>query len=391
MKLGPLPRFDPAIALAGLIGLLAVAYRLFTLRNLPNDHFMHMVWAQQLLAGDLPGRDFVDPGMPLTYAASAFVQYLRPGPFSEAVFTLALMAVAAAATTLLAARLSSSLALAFAAGAFVIAIRPRLDGYPKSLVPAITLLLIDRYQRAPNTRRLIAVAIWVALGTLFRHDLGVISGLAVLTGLVLTHYGDRASLTHALLVFTSATVLALLPYGIYVMSTEGLVEHVYAGIEFSKTDGHQFVFELPALLWAGGVTSWSTGDSAVLLSYLTLAALPLGAMCILHQGWKHPDAAIATKAAVLTTLALYAAFLLRHPITTRIPDLAAPLAVAIAWVGAEFISKPFARWTVVRSLATFAGILLTCGGVLLAADVGELGQRLIDADATRGPRAVYRR
>ena len=131
--------------------------------------------------------------MPLTYVASAFVQYLWPGPFSEAVFTLALMAVAAAATTLVAARLSSSFALAFAAGAFVIAIRPRLYGYPKSLVPAITLLLFDRYRRAPSTRRVIALAIWVALGTLFRHDLGVISGLAVLTGLVITHYRDRAS------------------------------------------------------------------------------------------------------------------------------------------------------------------------------------------------------
>src|SRR6185503_10825301 len=106
---------------------------------------------------------------------------------------------------------------------------------------------------------------------------------------------------------------------------------------------------------------------------------------------RNSDAAIATKTAVLTILALYAAFLLRHPITTRIPDLAAPLAVAIAWVGAEFIRRPFARWTVVRSVAAFAAVLLTCGGVLLAADVGELGQRLIDADANKGPRAVYRR
>ena len=86
------------------------------------------------------------------------------------------------------------------------------------------------------------------------------------------------------------------------MSTEGLVEHVRAGIEFSKTDGHQFVFELPRLLWVGGATPWSPGDSAVLLCYVTLAALPLGAICILHRGRKHLDAAIATKTAVLTIL-----------------------------------------------------------------------------------------
>ena len=392
MKLGAYRWYDPSIAAAGLIGIAAVVYRLFTLRSLPNDHFMHMVWAQQLLAGDLPGRDFVDPGMPLTYAASALVQYLRPGPFSEAALTLALMAVAAAAITLLAARLSSSLVIALSAGAFVIAIRPRLYSYPKILVPAVTLLLFDRYQRAPGTRHLIAVGICVAVGTLFRHDLGVIAGLAVLSGLVLTHYGDRASLTRATLVFTATTVLALLPYGIYVASTEGLLEHVRVGAEFAKTDEHQFAFELPALLWMGGAaTSWSAGDSAVLLSYVTLAAVPLGAVWLVYRGRTHSDAAIATKTAVLTTLALYAAFLLRHPITARIPDLAAPLAVSIAWFGAELIRGSFVRSVAVRLATAAAGILLTCGGVLLAGDAGDFGQRLIDADATRGPRAVYRR
>jgi hypothetical protein len=70
-----------------------------------------------------------------------------------------------------------------------------LYSYPKILVPAITLLLFDRYRRAPSTRRLIDIGIWVAVGALFRHDLGIISGLAVLTGLVLTHYGDRVSQT----------------------------------------------------------------------------------------------------------------------------------------------------------------------------------------------------
>ena len=78
---------------AAAVGMLAFGFRLVTLRDLTNDHYMHLAWAQQLLFGQLPGRDFVDPGMPLMYTLSAFVQHLWPGPFSEGVLTCLLLAV----------------------------------------------------------------------------------------------------------------------------------------------------------------------------------------------------------------------------------------------------------------------------------------------------------
>jgi hypothetical protein len=228
------------------------------------------------------------------------------------------------------------------------------------------------------------------VGTLFRHDLGIISGLAVLTGLVLTHYGDRPGLRRSILVFASTILLALLPYGIYVVSTEGLLEHLHAGVEFAKTDGHQFLRGLPALLGTPGARSWSSVDSAVFLAYLTVAALPLGTIWLLYERRTSSAAAIATKGAVLMTLALYAAFLLRHPIAARISDLAAPLAVVIALIGADLIRSPRERSTAIRSMTAVAGVLFTCGSLFLAGHAGELGERLVDADATR-PGAVYRR
>src|SRR6185369_2620954 len=91
-------------------GVLAFAYRVLVLRDLTNDHYMHLAWAQQLLFCQLPGRDFVDPGMPLMYTLSAFVQHLWPGPFSEGVITCLLLAVAASATCLVATELTGSLA-----------------------------------------------------------------------------------------------------------------------------------------------------------------------------------------------------------------------------------------------------------------------------------------
>src|SRR5215831_6491694 len=105
---------------AAAAGVLAFAFRLTVLHDLSNDHYMHLAWAQQLLFGELPGRDFVDPGMPLMYTLSAIVQHVWPGPFSEGVLTCVLLGIAAAATFLVVAELTGSLAFAVAATLFEI-------------------------------------------------------------------------------------------------------------------------------------------------------------------------------------------------------------------------------------------------------------------------------
>src|SRR6266545_7023504 len=79
-------------------GAIAFGFRLIDVRDLSNDHYMHLAWAQQVLFGELPGRDFVDPGMPLMYTLSAIVQWIWPGPFSEAAWSCVLIALAAMAT-----------------------------------------------------------------------------------------------------------------------------------------------------------------------------------------------------------------------------------------------------------------------------------------------------
>src|ERR1051325_8147913 len=78
--------------------LVSFLFRLALFHELSNDHYMHLAWAQQVLFGQLPGRDFVDPGMPLMYSLSAIVQWISPGPFNEALLTCALLALTAAVT-----------------------------------------------------------------------------------------------------------------------------------------------------------------------------------------------------------------------------------------------------------------------------------------------------
>ena len=79
-----------------LTGGLVFLFRLTSLRDLTNDHYMHLSWAQQVLLGSLPGRDFVDPGMPLAWGLSAIGQALSAGPFSEAVLSCAMFGLTAA-------------------------------------------------------------------------------------------------------------------------------------------------------------------------------------------------------------------------------------------------------------------------------------------------------
>src|SRR5262245_37337217 len=116
---------------------------------------MHMAWAQQLLFGELPGRDFVDPGMPLAYAISALAQWMRPGPFTELFLCAALMGIAAAATFAAASRLANSWVVGVAATLVEIGLQPRFYSYPKILVPAVALLLFQAYARRQTTGRLV--------------------------------------------------------------------------------------------------------------------------------------------------------------------------------------------------------------------------------------------
>src|SRR5258705_497488 len=132
-----------------------------------------LAWAQQLLFGELPGRDFVDPGMPLTYLISALVQMISPGPFSEAVACCIMLALAAAATFFVATGMTGSVAAGIGAALVEVALYPRLYSYPKILVPAVALLVIQRYLRQPDRLSLVLIALWTGAAVLLRHDLGV--------------------------------------------------------------------------------------------------------------------------------------------------------------------------------------------------------------------------
>ena len=58
------------------VALLTAAWRFLTFTGFNNDHYIYLAGAQQIVFGEWPIRDFVDPGWPLMYGVSAVARML---------------------------------------------------------------------------------------------------------------------------------------------------------------------------------------------------------------------------------------------------------------------------------------------------------------------------
>ena len=145
---GPL-RFQWHLPLA--VAALTAGFRYLLLNvGFPNDHFVYISGGWQMLSGDWPTRDWVDPGLPLQFLASATAQaLLGPTLFAEGVLVSLGFGVAAALTTVVVRRLTGSVALAVAAAALEVLILPRTYSYPKMLIYAAACAVFDASQTLP--------------------------------------------------------------------------------------------------------------------------------------------------------------------------------------------------------------------------------------------------
>ena len=365
-------------------GVMAFVYRVAIVRDLTNDHYMHLAWAQQVLFGQVPGRDFVDPGMPLMYSLSAIVQWIAPGPFNEALLTCALLALAAAATLVVATDLTRLLAVGIAATLCEIALEPRLYSYPKILVPAVALLLMQRYARQPSRGRMALLAVWTAVAVLLRHDLGVYAAAGAGAGLFTVHAADVPRMVRALTEYAVALVLIMLPYVIYVQWSEGLTEHLHAAIEFAKGEAHQRFLAPPGFpFWSdpGGLASWNQTDAAVFLFYAS-HLLALVCLVLLMKGRAASPEQKPVAAAGLAMLALYLVVVLRHPIDSRLPDIGALLAIMGGWSLVESARR--------GALAATAAVTLVAASLVNVWILADVGARIRDSRVAEGPGAVER-
>ena len=351
------------VSSGALIAVVALGFRLLPLRSLTNDHYMHLAWARQVLFGALPGRDFVEPGMPLMVGLSALVQWVAPGPFGEALLGCCMLTVAALAVFAVVTRLTGSIGAAGVSALFLVASSPRLYSYPKVLVPAVALLLIHRYAERPGRSRLIALALWTAVAVLLRHDLGIYATVGVAAALTAAHWRQWVRLLRAATSYGVAVVAALTPYVAYVQWAEGLREHFYNSLQFGRMEAHQRLAEWPAFPFVAveeGVAAWSRTDSAVLLFYVIHAATAAAAILVAARR-RRPDT--VTVGAGVAMLILYSLVILRHPLQVRVQDLGALLAIVGGWVVVVAVRAALTASRMPRARTR----TLACGGAAVAA------------------------
>jgi hypothetical protein len=367
-------------------------FRLLAQGQLTNDHYMHLALAQQVLLGEVPGRDFVDPGMPLMYSLSALVQYFWPGPFSEVVLTSGLVGIAAAMTYALVALMTRSWFWPVVAVFIEVALWPRLYSYPKVLVPALLLLAWWHYASKRSSQAMWAVAACTVIGILLRHDLGAFAFLAVSAAISASGNLARPRL-RTWLQYVLFTALLLAPYQLFVEGFGGLAEHVREGFEFSKSDAHQLFFawsELPG----PQLFPFHRNEAAVLLYYTSWLLVLVAALHVLRRHQRENAVTTSTIVATITFLGCYIVMIMRHPIVTRVPDAAAILAVLTVYCTADTITRARSEFSShrIRALVAAAVVALLCvGTVTSAATLGRVTERFHETRLRDGVTKVRER
>jgi hypothetical protein len=358
--LARVPRL-PALALSGIVTLSAFGLLLLLFPGLTNDDFMHLAWAQQVLLGEWPGRDFVDPGYPLQWGLSALMQVVVPGTLGEALLTAAALAFAAGATCFGMTRLTGSAWAGTSAALIQLAFLPRLYSYPKVLVPAL-LLPVGLYY-AEHRRGRFALALVIAIAFLFRHDLG---GYAAVFGGLVAVFSEHGWKQRAreVLHLGALTILWLSPYFLYVHGTEGLPLHIHNSREYFSGEVTYSVFDWPqfdqALTAVGH--QWTINDAATLLFYVGYA-LPLLAVALLLRTRHKASSRTAVLVAFTGLAVCYDAILLRNVLVVRAPDLAAIYAILGTWISIELWRRSRARMFALRAalLASLAILVVAVG------------------------------
>lgn len=224
----------PADRPALIAGTIAVFLATFLFRFLTidftNDQFQHLARARQILLGELPVRDFFDPGLiGQYYASAAALRWSGHNLYGEGLLNVAFIAAGAALNFAVSARLTRSYWLALASTFLVVISMPRLYNYPKLFFYVAALAGAWRYAWRPTRGNLVLLAAITAIAFLFRHDHGVYIGLSMAALMAIVHWPrlDRAALSWV--TCGAITFAFLLPWIIFVQSTVGLPRY-FTGI-----------------------------------------------------------------------------------------------------------------------------------------------------------------
>ena len=217
-------RTDLKVAVTALLtGALALAFS-FVTYVFSDDHFGRITPGRQISRyGELPFRDFFDPGYFLTELSSAAVQRLfGDNLLGEMLLTSSFVAAGAIVILLLVRRATGSLPLAVVtAAAAVLSFRRPYD-YDKFLFYPLGLLACWRYIDTRAVRDLALAAAVAVVAGLFRYDNGLFAGASAVVAVAVVHVRDRRLLAGRLALLAGAAAVFAAPYALFLQLNGGV-------------------------------------------------------------------------------------------------------------------------------------------------------------------------
>jgi hypothetical protein len=361
------------------------AVRFLSLVGFTNDQYITLAGAQQMLFGEWPTRDFLDPGLPLAYGASAAVQLLLGRTlFAEAILTSVAFGIAAALTVVAARRLSGSLLIGILAAVLEVAIFPRGYAYPKVLLYAAAPLIIWWYLRRPSLARMAGLAVFIQIAFLFRHDHGAYigCGAAVTVALAGEGTGSMPRLFRRIGWFVALVLLTSLPYLLYIGVNGGVARYLAQGMAFNAAEVAENGFILPLFDPRAGLRP---GSEAFLFCLFEL--LPLAAALVLAFRSRGSDRLTFARVAPLVVIAVVAnRGFIRSELSTRLADAIVPAVLLSSWlVGRIPRVQPASRRYVAAGLATIVVVMSGIAVTTVGATVEQLNRASLFGGLRRMP------
>jgi len=227
MRIEPHPRDHlPGVAIAIVAGL----HKAVLMATASNDDYQHLTYARQLLAGDLPLRDFWDLSTTLQNVLSAVSQLVFGHRLlAEAIIVGLATAAAVFVTFRLVRTLTGSTFVAVICASLFIVATPRTYAYPKWLVYSMAASLWWSYVWWPSTRKAVVAGASVAAAFYWRHDHGVLVAIGVALGMVAAHGWTREAARRTM-VAGSVAFLAAFPYLLFAAVVLGPVSFVHTEV-----------------------------------------------------------------------------------------------------------------------------------------------------------------
>ena len=361
---GDVSRRDLATA-AGCVFAATLLFRYLALTGFPNDQFEHLAGAQQMLFGEWPTRDFLDPGMPLMYTVSAGAQLLFGRTlFSEALLDSSMLGLAAVCTLVGACRVSRSLLVGVAVTILSILIFPRPYAYPRLLMTAVGPLAMWAWASKPTLTRMAWLAATTVVALLFRYDYAAYVGIGALVTLIVTPADGWRPVLKRVAIFGGLLLLLLTPYALFLGGYDALADSLLRFVIYGSRHAARNALRLDNL---GTVYEAGLFYGFHAIPFIVLAALIVSRI---HRRTS-PEWTLILPLAALAITANY--FLIGNTLSSRLPDAVVPNMLLFAWLAgrATRVTPQPARWAAVS-----ASVLVFAIGADAVTAIGDTTQQI---------------